>query len=225
MTLFVRYSQMCCFLLRWWTSGISTMLSQNPKFQQYKGWAVLWGGIVKHDSGSYAVFTEQGSSASKMVAAEVVDVIARPPGCCWNFQSQNAQMYGYVYHDTKGQKSRSNIEDPVVPLERHLNGHPLAGLLWEKHVEKVPLGLGWRKAPNWECLPVHRQQGLFLSVCVDDIEAGRKQNLSPMWKECMKLVDLGERPRVLGDALNVNVNRTEVFFEEYKRCSNHESSP
>ena len=28
-------------------------------------------------------------------------------------------------------KSCSNIEDPVVPLERNLYGHPLGGLLWE----------------------------------------------------------------------------------------------
>ena len=36
---------------------------------------------MKNDSGSYAVFTEQGSSASQMTAAKVMDVIARLPGC------------------------------------------------------------------------------------------------------------------------------------------------
>ena len=36
---------------------------------------------MKDDSGSYAVFTEQGSSASEMTAAKVIDVIARLPGC------------------------------------------------------------------------------------------------------------------------------------------------
>ena len=39
-----------------------------------------------------------------------------------------------------------------------------------------------RKIPNWECLFVHREKGLFLSVYVDDIKlAGKKQNLDPMW--------------------------------------------
>ena len=53
--------------------------------------------------------------------------------------------------------------------------------------------LGWENVQNWECLFVHRKQGSFLSVYVDDIEmAGKKQNLSPMWKKLMKLVDLGE---------------------------------
>ena len=37
----------------------------------------------------------------------------------------------------KWPKSWSNMEDPVVPLERNLYGHPLAGLSWEKQYEKV----------------------------------------------------------------------------------------
>ena len=70
------------------------------------------------------------------------------------------------------------MEDPVVPLERNLYGHPLAGLLWERQFEKILLKHGWEKIPNWECLFVHREKGLFLSVFVDDIKlAGQKQNL------------------------------------------------
>ena len=42
---------------------------------------VLGGDSVKDDSGAYAGFTEQGSSASQMTAAKVMDVIARLPGC------------------------------------------------------------------------------------------------------------------------------------------------
>ena len=40
----------------------------EAKHQKYKGRVVLRGDIVKDDSGSYAVFTEQGSSASQMTA-------------------------------------------------------------------------------------------------------------------------------------------------------------
>ena len=36
---------------------------------------------MKEDSGAHAVFTEQGSSASQMTAAKVMDVIASLPGC------------------------------------------------------------------------------------------------------------------------------------------------
>ena len=53
----------------------------EPRYQKYRGRVVLRGDIVKDDSGSYAVFTEQGSSASQMTAAKVLDVIARLPGC------------------------------------------------------------------------------------------------------------------------------------------------
>ena len=42
---------------------------------------MLRGDIVKDDLGSYAVSTEQGSSASQMTAATGVDVISRLPGC------------------------------------------------------------------------------------------------------------------------------------------------
>ena len=53
----------------------------EPKFQNYQGRVVLGGDIVKDDSGSYAVFTEQGSSASQMTAAKIMDIISRLPGC------------------------------------------------------------------------------------------------------------------------------------------------
>ena len=53
----------------------------KTKHQKYKGRIVLRGDIVKDNSGSYAVFTEQGSSASQMTAAKVMDIISRLPGC------------------------------------------------------------------------------------------------------------------------------------------------
>ena len=53
----------------------------EAKHQKYKGRVVLRGDIVKDDSGSYAVFTEQGSSASRMTAAKIMDIISRLPGC------------------------------------------------------------------------------------------------------------------------------------------------
>ena len=93
----------------------------------------------------------------------------------------------------KWPKSWSSMEDPVVPLERNLYGHPLAGLLWERQLEKILLQHGWEKVSNWECLFVHREKGLFLTVYVDDIKlAGKKQNINPMWQVLNKEVDLGE---------------------------------
>ena len=95
----------------------------------------------------------------------------------------------------KWPKSWSGMEDPVVPLERNLYGRPSAGLLWERQCEKILLEHGWVKVPNWECLFVHREKGLFLSVCVDDIKlAGKKQKIDPIWKVRNEQVDSGEPP-------------------------------
>ena len=53
----------------------------EAKHQKYKGRVVLRDDIVKDDSGSSAVFTEQGSSASQVTGAKVMDIISRLPGC------------------------------------------------------------------------------------------------------------------------------------------------
>ena len=53
----------------------------ETRHEKYKGRVVLRGDIVKDDSGSYAVFTEQGYSASQMTAAKIMDIMSRLPGC------------------------------------------------------------------------------------------------------------------------------------------------
>ena len=163
---------------------------------------------MKDDSGSYAIFTEQGSSASQLTAAKVMDIISRLPGC--DGQAADAvSAYTQVKMEDAPKilkipksefldiwirlprhtwpKSWSSMEDPVVPLERNLYGHPLAGLPWERKLEKILLKNGWEKIPNWECLFVHREKGLFLSVYVDDIRIG--------WKETKSLIRCGKYSR------------------------------
>ena len=49
-----------------------------------------------------------------------------------------------------------------------------------------------KKVSNWECLFVHREKGLFLSVYVDDINLAGKKNIDPMWTVLNREVDLGE---------------------------------
>ena len=68
------------------------------------------------------------------------------------------------------------IPESECPLKRNLYGHPMAGILWEWQFEKILLKHGWGKIPNWECLFVLREKGLFLSVYVDDTKlVGKKQ--------------------------------------------------
>ena len=59
----------------------SEKCGSEPEFQKYNGRVVLRGVIVKDDSGADADSTEQGSSASQMTTAKVMDVIARLPDC------------------------------------------------------------------------------------------------------------------------------------------------
>ena len=84
-------------------------------------------------------------------------------------------------------------EDPVVPLERHMDCHPFVGSLWERQFEEALSQLGWEKIPSWECTFAHRAQVLFLSENVDAIKmAGKKQNTASMWEKLMENVDIVE---------------------------------
>ena len=62
-------------------------------------------------------------------------------------------LYEQGHHNPKAlqwPKSWSNMEDPVVPLERNLYGHRLARLLWERQFEKTLLKYGWEKVSSWD---------------------------------------------------------------------------
>ena len=152
----------------------------EQKFQKYKS------RVVKDD---------KGSSASQMTAAKVMDVIARLPGC-----SGQAADAVSAYTQVKMEdistllkipesecpdiwirlpkhtwpKSWSCMEDPVVPLERNLFGHPLAGLLWGGNLRKFYRNTVGKKFPNWECLLVHTVKKGYSYLCMDDIKLARK---------------------------------------------------
>ena len=132
----------------------------EAKHLKYKGRVVLRGGIVKDDSGSYAVFTEQGSSASQMTAAKIMDIISGLPGCDGQAADAVSAFSQVKMEDAhkllkipksecpdiwirlprlRWPKSRSSVEDPVVPLERNLYGRPLAGLVWERQFGENPI--------------------------------------------------------------------------------------
>ena len=124
-----------------------------------------------------------------MTAAKVMDLIARLPDCdrqaadvvsaytqvkledapslLKNLKSECPDVWIRVPRHN-WTKSWANIEDLVVPLERHSHGHPKAGLLWERQFEEVLVEFGWDKVPNLECLCVHGKQGLLFLVFVDD---------------------------------------------------------
>ena len=87
----------------------------EAKHQKYKGRVVLRGDIVKDDSGSYAVFTEQGSSASQMTAAKIMDIISRLPGC--DGQAADAvSAYTQVKMD-----AHKLLKNSKIGVSRHLD--------------------------------------------------------------------------------------------------------
>ena len=88
----------------------------EAKHQKYKGRVVLRGDIVKDDSGSYEVFTEQGSSASQMTAAKIMDIISRLPGC----EGQAADAVS-AYTQVKMEDTHNVIENSKVRMSRHLD--------------------------------------------------------------------------------------------------------
>ena len=115
-----------------------------------------------------------------MTAAQVMDIISRLHGCAGQAADAVSAHTQVKMEDAptllkysksecpdmwirlpkhKWPQSWSSMEDPVVPLERNLYGHPLAGLLCERQFEKILLKYGWEKVSNWECFFVHRKKG------------------------------------------------------------------
>ena len=84
-----------------------------------------------------------------------------------------------VFHDTSGPTSWSNIEDTVVPLERNLYGHPLAGVVG-RQVEEVLLGLGWEKSTELETsiCSLKNKDCSYRYTHVDDTKKGWKETTS-----------------------------------------------
>ena len=93
----------------------------EAKHQKYKGRVVFRGDIVKNDSGSYAVFTEQGSSASQMTAARVMDIRSRLPGCAGQAADAVSAHTLVKMEDAPKLLRIPNSECPDIwiPLPRH----------------------------------------------------------------------------------------------------------
>ena len=81
-----------------------------------KGRVVLRGDIAKDDSGCYAVFTEQGSSASQMTAAKVMFIFSRLPECA----GQAADAVS-AYTQVKNGRCSKIMENSKVRMFRFLD--------------------------------------------------------------------------------------------------------
>ena len=195
-----------------------------------------------------AVFTEQGSSASQMTAAKIMDITHRLPSC--DGQAADAvSAYTQVKMEDAHKllkipksecpdiwirlprhewpKSWSSMEDPIVPLVRNLHGHPVARLLWEKQFGKILLKHGWEKIPNWEYFYSSWERIILIYVC------GWHKN----WLERNKILircgnystkkSIWENQHLSWitfswDALNDNAKQAKILLTITEPCSNRE---
>ena len=122
----------------------------EAKHQKYKGRVVLRGDIVKHDSGSYAVFTEQGSSNDSRQdhgyhlqiaglrwtsSRRSIGLYPSENGRCSQiiekFQNRSVQTFGFVYHDTNGLN-----HGPVWKTQSFLLKGICTVILWQDYYGK-----------------------------------------------------------------------------------------
>ena len=164
----------------------------EAKHQKYKGRVVLRGDTVKDDSGSSAKFTEQGSSASQMTAAKVMDIISRLLGCAgqaadavsaytqvkwrvhrnyWKFPNRNVQTFGFVYHDTNGlRKQKTGVSAPNAEDQRPCSFScfkPLVGYLISCLMKCLAMLTEGRDGARWPWLPSRPDRALLCLRCTN----------------------------------------------------------
>ncbi|WP_288992749.1 DNA (cytosine-5-)-methyltransferase, partial [uncultured Marinobacter sp.] len=182
---------------------------QSVEFRSYKGRVIFRGDIVRDEDGAYAVFTEQGTSASHSASTKIIDAIAHMPGMAGSDADAKAAYTQIKLSDATrllgvgtvpetwitlprarwpqswlDREAKDPLFVPVCPLLRNLYGHPLAGLLWDKGSQEKILSVGFEKVPQWESLYIHKKEKLILGVYVDDFHlSGREQSIAPMWEK------------------------------------------
>ena len=130
---------------------------------------------MKDASGSYAVFTEQGSSASQMTAAKIMDFISRQTGCAGQaadavsahtqVKMEDAQMFGSVYHDTNGLN-----HGPVWKIRLFLFSAICAVILWQDYygngnLRKFSWNMVGKKYRIGKVYSLTGKKTLLISVC------------------------------------------------------------
>ena len=98
----------------------------------------------------------------------------------------------------------------------------MSGKYWENHFTEKVLSTGFRKMMGWECLFVHDDLQLILSVYVDDFKlVGKSENLAKGWK---RLTDTGlelDPPTPLGDYLGCGQFPLSISAAEAQRRLEH----
>ena len=151
-----------------------------------------------------------------MTAAKVMDIISRLQGCSGQAADAASAFTQVKMEDAstlfqipksecpdiwirlprhKWPKSCSSMEDPVVPLERNLYGHPLAGLLWQRHFWNVYLS-------------TEQEDYSYPSMWTISNWQAKQKNIEPTWTILMEDVDL-EEPTSFLDRVHLGCTQRE----------------
>ena len=149
----------------------------------------------------------------------------------WKFQSQNVQIFGYVYQNTSGPNQGPAWKTQWFPLSEICTV-----ILWQDYCGKgISRRFCWKtvgkKAPNLGmliCRP--RNKGLFLSVYVDDIKlAGKKTKHWPNVESTHERSRFGRTNNLslityIWVALNENARRAKILWTITEICLNRRIS-
>ena len=163
-----------------------------PTQHKYKGRIVFRGDCVKDENGAPAIFQELSASPTGINTANSVIAFGSIEGS--KVQCSDA-VRAYIQSDLDSLhetwvavppelrlSSWSHIRRPMCRLVKALYGHPESGAHWERHLEKVVVKIGGQRVPDHPSLYRFPEQGLLLTVYVDDLLlAGPANRHAEIW--------------------------------------------
>ena len=222
----------------------------EPQYQKYKGWVVLRGDTVKDDSGSYAVFTEQASSASQMMAAKVMDIISSCQDAqdkqrtqyllipkskwkmltnYWKFPNRSVQIFGYVYRNTNGQNHGPARKTQSFLLSRICTVIPWQDYYRKSNLRKFYWSMAGRKFQIGNVSLYIVKNIILLSVCGRDQTGWEKRTLVRLgkfsWKTSTWENQHHSSTMWIWVALKENVKSARILWIITEVCSNREFPP
>ena len=203
----------------------------EPKFQKYNDRVVLREDVVKDDSGSYAVFTEQGSSASQMTAANVLDCAGQASHAVSAYAQVQMEDAPKLFKLSESDCPAIWIRSPRHRCKRLAENSRTRCSSREEFVRssmsRIALGKTVRKGPGTKRMGESPgveslQQEFLLFVYVDDIKMVWKKTIyNPCGKDgCNKLI-LKKRTQFL-DQVYLGCTQRELkpnkkLFDAYKK--------
>ena len=147
-------------------------------------------GVTRDEMGEVAMFENRGSSPATLESSKLVDAYGLVDD---NDEEVSDAPQAYTQSRLRGSETWVvlpkeywpdhfwEIDDPVVPLDYSLYGHPDAGTFWEDKSHAKILSTGFERT-GWDSLFWHEELRCLLMVYVDDFRvSGPIANLPEVW--------------------------------------------